>query len=487
MRSFISLFSFPINTQKKPKLINKNGLDNKTISDNNNKEQNHKLYNSSENPFFSIIFDIENLHIFKGNILNNISIFSEGAFKDIELILLFYSYYSICKKNISEEFNILLKKRQYYNSPHKKKIDKIFEIINNLKGKYLIFIDNYIGLQNIDIFKIFNITKGNNASIFKYYINKKFYLHIIRTKILRDIIDTKIQVQNFNDLIKYIYSYKTPKLNYIPIAFCADNKYSSLTYTSMLSILCNKDYYTYIIFFVVIPRDFLKRNIKLLKTLYEQYDYFNISFIEMDDRYKNAYIDYYITVHAFFRFSLGELIPNINKIIYLDSDTICFTDLTNLYNLNFKGKIILGQVLSKNKSHKTGNYSINSGVLLLDLSEMRKIQMEKKVLNIIHSGEKILDQEILNKYFSNYLGLFPPKYNTYLFAYNALIKFNEGSGSLYDNDYLYFSFRFPSIRHFVGSKTNLYKLGEWSYFAKKSKYFNKLSNNYSDIFNISLR
>jgi len=144
LRLFISLFTFPINAQNKPKLINKNGLENKTISDNHNKEQNHKLYNSSENPFFSIIFDIENLHIFKDNILNNISIFSEGAYKDIELILLFNSYYSICKKNISEEFKLLLKKRQYSNSPHKKKIDRILEIINNLKGKYLIFIDNYI-------------------------------------------------------------------------------------------------------------------------------------------------------------------------------------------------------------------------------------------------------------------------------------------------------------------------------------------------------
>ena len=249
----------------------------------------------------------------------------------------------------------------------------------------------------------------------------------------------------------------------------------------MISILLNKNYYTYIIFFIVIPKDFNQVNVKLLETLYEQFEYFNITYIKMDDRYKNAYIAYYFTKSSFFRFSLGELLPNLNKIIYLDSDTICLADLSNLYNLNFNGKIVLGQILSKNKSRQTGNYSINSGVLLLNLDEMRKIQMEKQVLNILNNGGKLLDQDIFNQYFSKYLGLFPPKYNTYLLGYNTLVKFNNGSGSLYDDDYLYFSFKFPSIRHFAGPKEYLSKQTEWIYFARKSKYFYKLTSNFSHI------
>ena len=140
----------------------------------------------------------------------------------------------------------------------------------------------------------------------------------------------------------------------------------------MTSILVSKQINTYISFYIIIPKDFLQTNINFLNTLYEDYDFFNITFIKMDDRYNKAYISRYITNQAYYRFSLGELIPYLNKIIYLDSDTICYKDLSNLYNINFKGKIILGQVIVTNKSKKTGYYSINSGILLLNLKEMRK-------------------------------------------------------------------------------------------------------------------
>ena len=308
---------------------------------------------------------------------------------------------------------------------------------------------------------------------------------MIRTKILRDIIDSKIEFKNFQEIIYYLYSFEIPKLNYIPIAFCPDNNYGPLVYTSMISILISKEYYTYIIFFIIIPHDFEKKNILLSESLYEQFEYFNITYIKMDNRYQNAFTASYFTISAFYRFSLGELIPDLNKIIYMDADTICLTDLANLYNLNFKGKIILGQVLSTNRSFRTGYYSINSGILLLDLRAMRKIEMEKKVLRIINNRRKILDQSIINEYFFKYIGLFPPKYNAYSLDYRRVVQFNNRSGNLYNNDYLYFSFIHPSIRHFIGPKGDLFTKKEWAYFARQSKYFNKLTKNFCDIYNYS--
>ena len=303
---------------------------------------------------------------------------------------------------------------------------------------------------------------------------------------MRDIIDSKNDFKSYKEIISYIYSYEIQKLNYIPIAFCPDNKYGPLVYTSMLSILKSKDYYTYIFFFIIIPLDFSKKNILLLESLYEQFEYFNITYVKMDNRYQNAYTAYSYTIPAFYRFSLGELFPNLNKIIYLDADTICLTDLSNLYYLNFKGKIILGQVLSSNKSRKTGYYSINSGILLLNLKKIRKIRMENQVLKIISKKEKLLDQDLLNKYFFKYIGIFPPKYNAYYkLDYQRIVRFNKWIGNLYNNDYLYFSFKYPSIRHFNGPKRNLSMQEEWAYFARQSKYFHKLSANFSDIYNLS--
>ena len=114
-----------------------------------------------------------------------------------------------------------------------------------------------------------------------------------------------------------------------------------------------------------------------LESLYEVYDYFNISFVQMDDRYKKAYTGRRITKQAYYRFSFGELLPNLNKVIYLDIDIIAYKDLTNFYNPNFNWKMILGQPTYGNKkAEKYGFHRINTGVLLLNLIEMRKNKFE---------------------------------------------------------------------------------------------------------------
>ena len=94
----------------------------------------------------------------------------------------------------------------------------------------------------------------------------------------------------------------------------------------MSSILSSKNLNSYICFYIIIPSNFEKHNENFLDSLHEQYDGFNISFITMDDRYHNAYTDRRITSQAYYRFSLGELLPDIKKIIYFDTDIIVYKD-----------------------------------------------------------------------------------------------------------------------------------------------------------------
>ena len=268
----------------------------------------------------------------------------------------------------------------------------------------------------------------------------------------------------------------------------------------MLSVLESKQAFSFIIFYIIIPKDFENQNIRFLESLYEQYDYFNITFLLMDDRWKNAFTARYLTIHTYFRYSLAELLPNVDKIIYLDVDTLCLTDLLDFFNLNFRGKALLGRVLKTNKINNQEYYTINAGILLLNLKEMRKIKFEKELLNIMKNGyghknvttEKAYNkwtslimpgQAILNLYFYKHIGPFPPKYNAKdNFDYDKIIKINKELGDLYDNDYLYFSFRFPSIKHYPGTKKNIFFHKDWMYFARKSKYFNEISENLSNIF-----
>ena len=143
--------------------------------------------------------------------------------------------------------------------------------------------------------------------------------------------------------------------------------------------------FTYITFYLIISEDFEIKNINFLLSLYDQFDLFNITFLKIDNRYKTAYIRKYLRNKTYLSFSLGKLIPYLNKIIFLDTDIIAYKDLTEFYQLNFKGKIILAQPTFMNKNSKTRVYKINNGVLLLNLKKMRKLQIEKKILYILNN------------------------------------------------------------------------------------------------------
>ena len=86
-------------------------------------------------------------------------------------------------------------------------------------------------------------------------------------------------------------------------------------------------------------------------------------------------------------------------------------------------------------------------------------------------------------FFFKYVGLLPPEYNSYLLNESEKYKIISTS-NVYNKDKLLFSLKFPVIRHYKGDKKNLNE--DWFFFARKSKYFQKISENYSYIYNYSL-
>ena len=57
----------------------------------------------------------------------------------------------------------------------------------------------------------------------------------------------------------------------------------------------------------------------------------------MKVKYKDSHISGYITTAAYYRLSLSDLIPNLDKIIWLDGDTVVFGDLKEMYDIDMKG------------------------------------------------------------------------------------------------------------------------------------------------------
>lgn len=122
---------------------------------------------------------------------------------------------------------------------------------------------------------------------------------------------------------------------------------------------------------------------------------------------------------------------------------------------------------------------------------MRKIKFEKKVLDIFNNniGKYLIlhDQTLLNENFKEYLGIFPPEYHVRPWGnYKEISIFNKKIGNVLDKDYLYFSHKYPTIRHFFGKfkpiNRNINFIEDWWFFARKSKYYNINSDRFDNAF-----
>lgn len=93
------------------------------------------------------------------------------------------------------------------------------------------------------------------------------------------------------------------------------------------------------------------------------------------DSYKGKW-----SMDSFEKMCLSDLLPSyVDKVLYLDSDTLICKDISDLWNTNLDGNYVAAacDFMSKQYYNLFGlsdsDYYINSGVLLWNLSELRKI------------------------------------------------------------------------------------------------------------------
>ena len=456
-----------------------------------NEMHSYSLYNEFKIPKISLVLmhDKNKQNIYKT--IKRIKQISSKNNSNIEIILFLENENKTVFNLTNNEFKNDIKDGMLKIYESENDIEKDYSnIINIIKGSYTIFINNIKLLKNINVIELFIKIKNNINHYFEYIINKNTVLYVIKSCSLKNFDDNGTKFSSLEKIIESIMSIPNPNLNNIYITLCLNNYYTSLTYVSISSILSSKSSNTFIIFYLFVPSDFNKKNMNFLNSLYEMYDYFNITFIKMDNRYDNAYTSRNITKESYFRFSIGELLPQLNKIIYLDTDVIVYKDLSNFYNLNFNGKMILGlPTIGNRDTMKKGLISINNGILLLNLHKMREIKLEKKVIRIIKKGVSLdyHDQTLLNDNFNKYLGIFPPEYGTRPWSnYKEIGIFNYKIGNIFDQDYLYFVHKYPTIRHFFGEfkpvNPEINHIEDWWFFARKSKYYNSNATSFDSAF-----
>ena len=265
-----------------------------------------------------------------------------------------------------------------------------------------------------------------------------------------------------------IFDFTDNRLVYqkINIAYGLDNKYRYPTLISIISILENSSRYTYYTFYLLVEKFLFKQENKLkFKRLEEKYERCKIYILELtNENLKNARTNRY-PVTAYYRLFLAELLPDVNRIIYLDGDTIIFNDLTEMINLEMNNNIILGFVdnsyeKAKDFGIKTYKY-VTSGVLLINLKKMRKENISKKFLDFMDENKDKLDQEdqtIINIVLHGRIDLLPPKYGMWNFMNRELLIAHNCYGNkklnikAYDEDEIFKAWKLPAILHYVRAK-----------------------------------
>ena len=167
----------------------------------------------------------------------------------------------------------------------------------------------------------------------------------------------------------------------------------------------------------------------------------------------------------------ATLLPkSIDRILYLDSDTIVRGDISELESIDFGGNIVLGVkdcisgLYKKNIGLDKHSPYINSGVIIFDINELRKIDINHEITNYIDKHKKLInypDQDIINGIFKERIGLLSPKYNFMtieaVHSYKEIVKLRKPT-NFYSREEIDEAKKNPTIVHFT---TNMMIIRPW--------------------------
>lgn len=208
------------------------------------------------------------------------------------------------------------------------------------------------------------------------------------------------------------------------IFFCVNNAYADKLLVTIISILENN--LEQKINFFVLSSDFSDKNKILIQDTLKKYRNFKIKYLSVDKKiFDNSNLKNnieYISLETYYRYIIADIVPNINKALYLDADLIVNGRLNEFYDIDIENNYCAGV---KDKFIEEINYKntlkmssdeiyINAGVMLLNLGKLRKDHMSTKLLNnTIKLAEQIeyQDQDIINITFRGGIKEVDSKYN----------------------------------------------------------------------------
>ena len=213
----------------------------------------------------------------------------------------------------------------------------------------------------------------------------------------------------------------------INVLYCFDNKFWKLAAVSMRSLLQSKNNATFISIYCMVPRGTCRAARRKIEAMAAGFPNCQIIWRKISQRenpFKNHSFSRWSPV-IFYRLFAHKVFPHLNRILYLDSDTMIFGDLASLYETDLNNCIMgavvdcaqvddynnyMGQTIRKfQEKYIPNGFYINSGVLLLDLT--RRAELDTLPLTEIPCEFACPDQDLINMVFAERIKYLSLRYN----------------------------------------------------------------------------
>jgi lipopolysaccharide biosynthesis glycosyltransferase len=199
----------------------------------------------------------------------------------------------------------------------------------------------------------------------------------------------------------------------IPVVFSTNEYFVPYMSASMQSIMENAGKNRQYIFYVLY-KSIVKETIGLLQRQISYFHQFSIKFIDVTKFIEgyDFFISRHISVETYFRLLIPELLSEYNKVIYVDGDMICLTDIALLFDIDIENyllaavpdiDIVQADSLLISKNHKFihelkyPNDYFNAGLIIFNIEKIRRSFTIQYIMNLAASREhQCHDQDVLN-------------------------------------------------------------------------------------------
>lgn len=251
------------------------------------------------------------------------------------------------------------------------------------------------------------------------------------------------------------------------IVYASDDSFAEILGVSLVSLFENgrdmKEIHTYILDSNISPV-----NKRKLENVCTTYDRPSPVFIKARDITKELHMGVDIDRGSLAQYARlfiqSDLPDDLDRVLYLDCDTMLMKSVRELWNLDMQGKTIaaLNDAFSrwyrKNIALKPDDIMFNSGVMLVDLNRWKKNHVEQKLMKFIskkHGHIQQGDQGALNHVLSRDTFCFDPRFNAvtifFDFNYKEMLTYRKPVGEYYSKDQIEGAVENPNIVHFTTS------------------------------------